>query len=437
MPRAVNATILTIIPKFPGATLIKDYRPISCCNTLYKLISKLLVTRLKPLLPKLILPNQTTFIKGRLLLENCLLASELVNGYHKNKGPKRVTLKINIAKDFDSITWDLLTECLHALQLLVIYINWLKECYTKISYSVSTNGRLHGFFKGSRGLRQGDPLSPYLFGLVMNILSQKLNDAAEEGKFNYHPKCQASGLTHLCFADDLLIFSDGSSKSIQGILTALEEFKQISGLSISPEKSCFFACGFKDVELTSIASISDFPQGSLPIRYLGLPLCTKKLTILGCEPLLQIIRNKVSPWAAKYMSFAGRKVLINTVIAGITNFWCSAFVLPKECTKKIDSMCGAYLWKITLEARYTARVSWDCLTSPVKEGGLGLKNLQLWNTTCTIKLLWFLLFRTESIWVAWIHQNFIKDESIWEMKEKQKHTWIFKELLRLREVVVQ
>lgn len=103
MPLATNSTILTLIPKLPCATLIKNYRPISCCNTLYKLISKLLVARLKPLLPKLILPNQNSFIKGRLLLENSLVASEIVNGFHKNKGQKRVTLKIDIAKVFDSI----------------------------------------------------------------------------------------------------------------------------------------------------------------------------------------------------------------------------------------------------------------------------------------------------------------------------------------------
>lgn len=103
MPFATNATILTLVPKFPGATIVKDYRPISCCNTIYKVISKLLVTKLKPILPSIILPNQTAFIKGRKLLENCMLASELVNGYHKNKGPKRLTLKVDIAKTFDSI----------------------------------------------------------------------------------------------------------------------------------------------------------------------------------------------------------------------------------------------------------------------------------------------------------------------------------------------
>lgn len=98
-------------------------------------------------------------------------------------------------------------------------------------------------------------------------------------------------------------------------------------------------------------------------------------------------------------------------------------------------MYGAYLWKGTLDGRYTARESWENVTTPKDEGGLGLKNLQIWNTTCSLKLLWLLLFRTESIWIAWIHQNVIKDESLWEIKEKQNHTWIFKQILVLREAM--
>lgn len=115
------------------------------------------------------------------------------------------------------------------------------------------------------------------------------------------------------------------------------------------------------------------------------------------------------------MSFAGRQVLISTVIAGITNFWSGAFILPKECINLIDKMCNAFLWKGTLEGK---NVAWDKVMLPKRNGGLGLRNLALWNKTCTIKLLWLLLFKTDSIWVAWIQDNVIKDESIWEIKPR-------------------
>ncbi|CAA7017582.1 unnamed protein product [Microthlaspi erraticum] len=105
MPASTNFTIFTLVPKFPGASKISDYRPISCLNTLYKVVSRLLVSRLKPILPDLIVPNQTAFVKDRLLVENTVLAGELVNGYHKTKGPKKITIKVDIAKHFDSVSW--------------------------------------------------------------------------------------------------------------------------------------------------------------------------------------------------------------------------------------------------------------------------------------------------------------------------------------------
>lgn len=103
LPSATNSTILTLVPKNPGASAISDYRPISCCNTTYKAISKILVKRLKVILPEVIIPNQTAFVKGRLLIENTLLESEIVQGYHREGGPKRITIKVDIAKAFDTI----------------------------------------------------------------------------------------------------------------------------------------------------------------------------------------------------------------------------------------------------------------------------------------------------------------------------------------------
>lgn len=100
-------------------------------------------------------------------------------------------------------------------------------------------------------------------------------------------------------------------------------------------------------------------------------------------------------------------------------------------------MCSAYLWKGTLEGRHVARVAWKTVITPKEEGGLGIRNLLVWNRACAIKLLWFLLFNTDSIWVVWIHQNVIKDDSFWSLKKKQSHTWIFKQLLKLRDVTYQ
>lgn len=103
LPRSTNATILALVPKKLGSTLVKNFRHIACCNTIYNLISKLLVHRLKPIMPQCFLPNQTAFVQGRVLIENTLLASEIVQGYQRKRGPKRITIKVDIAKAFDTI----------------------------------------------------------------------------------------------------------------------------------------------------------------------------------------------------------------------------------------------------------------------------------------------------------------------------------------------
>lgn len=434
LPASTNATILTLVPKKPGASKIVDYRPISCLNTLYKVVSKLLVSRLKPVLSSLILPNQTAFVEDRLLLENTILASEIVNNYHKENGPKRITFKVDIKKAFDTISWEFIFNCLQGLNFPGQFMRWLQACICTTNFTVGYNGTVQGYFKGKRGLRQGDPLSLYLFVIAMNCLSLMLNKAAEEGKFNYHHNCQSSKLTHLCFADDLLIFLDGTLSSVQNVLQVLQEFEHRSGLAISLQKSCFFAAGLNDEEVHTITTVTGLPSGSLPIRYLGVPLCTRKLSIINCEPLLQQVKGKINSWCAKSLSFGGKLQLINTVISGITNFWCSTFILPKLCIRKINSLCSAFLWKGTLDGHHTARVSWETLTKSKKHGGLGIRDLTVWNRACIIKLIWLLLFQSGSVWVAWYKLQFLQGclNNFWTMQPRRHYSWLANKLLKMR-----
>ncbi|CAN6897202.1 unnamed protein product [Brassica oleracea] len=144
-----------------------------------------------------------------------------------------------------------------------------------------------------------------------------------------------------------------------------------SGLGVSLTKTCFFSCGLSQPEIDHIKQTSGLTHGTLLIRYLGVPLCTRKLSMANCEPLISSVKAKLTSWSAKTLSFAGRLLLINTVISGITNFWCTTFTLPKFCIKTINSLCGAYLWKGTIEGHHTARVSWDTNRCPTRDRLLG------------------------------------------------------------------
>lgn len=174
MPTGVNSTILSLIPKKVPAQTMKDYRLIACYNLMYKVISKILANRLKVFLPSAIEPNQSAFVKDRLLLENVLLATELVNGYHKPNISSKCTIKLDISKAFDTVKWSFITEVWHYMGLPSQFIRWIYLCISTAYFSVAINGELAGFFSSARGIRQGCSLSSYLYVIVNNVLSNML-----------------------------------------------------------------------------------------------------------------------------------------------------------------------------------------------------------------------------------------------------------------------
>lgn len=169
-----NSTAITMIPKVTNAERVSEYRPISLLNATYKVIAKLLARRLESLLPEMIQENQTAFVKKRQIMENVLLASELVQGYNNNGISKRGMIKIDFQKAFNSIEWSFSLDILRATNYPRKYISWISQCISSTRFSITVNGELCGYFKGKKGLRHGYPLSQYLFFIGMDIFSRLL-----------------------------------------------------------------------------------------------------------------------------------------------------------------------------------------------------------------------------------------------------------------------
>ncbi|KAL0445474.1 UNVERIFIED_CONTAM: hypothetical protein Slati_1675300 [Sesamum latifolium] len=160
--KQVNSTLISLIPKVNTPTVVAKFRPISCCNVLYKVITKIPVQRMRGILEKLISPSQNAFVPGRSIGDNILLAQELFNGYNQQHLPPRCALKVDLRKAYDTVEWDFLSAVLTLFGFLEQFILWIEECVTMPSFSVCLNGSPHGFFKGARGLRQG-PYVPIPF----------------------------------------------------------------------------------------------------------------------------------------------------------------------------------------------------------------------------------------------------------------------------------
>ncbi|XP_074293063.1 uncharacterized protein LOC141619968 [Silene latifolia] len=209
MLNQINATNITLIPKCDRPTTVSHFRPIACCNMVYKVISKLLCNRLALVLPDIIHENQGAFIKGKSIIENVLICQDIVHLYARKAVTPRCLFKIDLQKAYDTIEWDFVEQMLHGLKFPTHFIQLVMQCVRSTTFTLSLNGSNFGYFKGQRGLRQGDPISPLLFTICMEYLSRLIKFATDRWPFQYHPLCKNLKLTHLMFADDLLLFRKG------------------------------------------------------------------------------------------------------------------------------------------------------------------------------------------------------------------------------------
>ncbi|XP_013595187.1 PREDICTED: uncharacterized protein LOC106303476 [Brassica oleracea var. oleracea] len=263
MLRKFNATTIALLPKMTGADELSKFRPVSCCSTIYKVVARLLKKRLKIFVSKAVQLNQVGFIKGRFLCENVLLASELVSGFHKRGQTTRGCLQIDLVKAYDNLNWEFMLNILKAFDLPEVFLNWIRECITTTSFSIAFNGELLDCFPGKKGLRQGDPISSLLFVLAMDILSKLLDKGAMDNRFGTHPQGNAPLITHMGFADDVLLFFDGTDQSLQGLLSILENFNKCSGLGINKSKCAVFFDGGDSGRSRASARVHGISQGPL------------------------------------------------------------------------------------------------------------------------------------------------------------------------------
>lgn len=271
--------------------------------------------------------------------------------------------------------------------------------------------------------------------MVMEVLSKKLENAADLGKLKLHPKCSDPRLTHLLFADDLLVFSDGSRHSLTDITTTMEDFSQISGLEMNAGKSELFFGGYSEMHATVLSNLTGIKIGEFPTRYLGLPLNPSRITMATLQPFYERITSKLHSWTVKLLSFARKVGLITSVIYGMLNFWSSVFVLPKSFYEKVDSRCAAFLWKNKTDSAAGARVAWKDVCKPKKEGGLGIQLLEEFQMVFRLKQVWNFFSNAGSLWVAWLKKNVFRRCSFWLMEESYRLSGTVRSMMQLRDTL--
>ncbi|KAI3426756.1 GRAS domain-containing protein [Psidium guajava] len=430
--KEINSTIIALIPKIPNASKMGDFRPISCCNTVYKCITKILANRIAAVIPSVINPSQSAFVKGRRISDNILIAQELFSGFHLNPYSPKCAIKVDFQKAYDTVNWDFLELVLLAFGFPRLFADLVMECVRSPKFSISINGELHGFFSSGRGIRQGDPMSPYLFTLVMETFSGILDGQATLPGFKFFWRCKPTRLTHLFFADDVLLFSEANMESVTLLKDGLQKFTAWSGLNPNDHKSEIYYSGKSIALKNQLLEFLGFAEGKLPFRYLGVPIVSKRLSKADCHGLVDYITARAQSWSHRFLSFAGRLQLITSVLRTIYNFWAGVFILPKAVLNCIERVLRQFLWTGAGLSVGGAKVSWSHVCLPKNEGGLGIRRMLDCNKAAMLKHIWILFSDKESLWCKWIHSNFLKNKNFWLASKPTFCSWAWKKILELR-----
>eukprot|EP00253_Pinus_taeda_P013898 PITA_13898 len=229
-----NATFIALIPKKEAPETFEDFRPISLCNSIYKVIAKVIALRIKPILSRHISPEQFGFLNGRQIHEAIGMAQEVLHSV-KMKNKKGAVIKIDLSKAYDRVNWSYIRLLLTHLGFKVDFISWIMGRVTDVSYAILINGAATPFFKGQKGLRQGCPLSPLLFLLVAEGLSQLIHKSRREGKIKGIEAAVNMFISHLLFVDDILVFTNGSINELKELKNIFELFLKATALTWVPK----------------------------------------------------------------------------------------------------------------------------------------------------------------------------------------------------------
>ncbi|GJY34673.1 putative ribonuclease H-like domain-containing protein [Tanacetum coccineum] len=266
--------------------------------------------------------------------------------------------------------------------------------------------------------------------IVRAASTRRSVDNAES--FTYHRYCSELGLINLCFADDLFLFAHGDSDSVKVIKEALDEFKVASGLIPSLPKSKGYFCNVLNCNKLAILQILPFEEGTLPVKYLGVPLVTSRLVFRDCKELIEKVQARVDDWKNKFLSAAGRLQLIRSVLSSMHIYWASMFILPSRVLLDIEQIIRHFLWSHGSSKRCQSKVAWEVVCLPKDEGGLGVRRLDTFNKALMVSHMWKLLSLKESLWVRWVHIYKLNNRNFWDVLIRGNISWGWRKVLQLR-----
>ncbi|GAA0144869.1 reverse transcriptase [Lithospermum erythrorhizon] len=425
--QSFTSTTIALIPKMDNPKSWKDYRPISLCSFVNKVISKLLSTRIANILPNLISENQAGFVRGRLIQDNILLAQEMMHNIDKGNKYGNVILNLDMEKAFDRLSWDFLCKILAKFGFSTMVIERIRACLDNNWFSVLINGKSSGFFKSEKGVRQGDPLSPALFILAEEYLLRGLNQLYARWPNTAYNCGYGVRVSSLAFADDVLVFANGSKMALSKVMDFLQHYQRISGQLVNMEKSTYILPNKASTSRSSIVQrATGFRRGEAPFNYLGIPIYKGKKQCFLFEDLLEKLRGKVESWSSNFLSFGGKITLLQSVLNTIPIYYLQVMQMPAEVYGKIERLFNKFLWDGIPWCK------WSQVCAPYEEGGLNIRSLEDIRNTFLHKM-WVRLREGTSLWSKFMMSKYCRKYHPKMAPVHPSHSRVWKNLHKVRE----
>ncbi|XP_019149856.1 PREDICTED: uncharacterized protein LOC109146658 [Ipomoea nil] len=402
IPERLNDTTIVLIPKKKVPEKVGDLRPIALCNVAYKVIAKVLANRLKEVLEEVISPAQSAFIKDRLLSDNIIMAGEIGHYLrrHRQGAVGWSALKLDMAKAYDRMEWSFLEGMFGALGFDPAWTELIMMCVSTINYNITVNDESVGVVTPSRGIRQGDPLSPYLFIICAEGLSTLFSRAEARG--DIHGLKIARGappVSHLLFADDCLLFFKACTQEMQAVKNVLDLYCAASGQQINFDKSSLmFSASTSPTMRIDIANSLGVRLTDDLGKYLGLLSLLGRNKVATFRFIEHKIRDRMASWRTKFISRAGKEILLKSIAQSLPIFAMSVYLLPLTVCDRLERLMNRYWWENGgSNNRGIPWLSWTRLCAPKDRGGMGFKKLHEFNLALLAKQGWRLIVCPTSI----------------------------------------
>lgn len=335
-----NFTYLALIPKDSNPESFARFRPISLCNASYKILAKLLANRIKPLLKRLISGSQGGFVEGTHILDNVIQVQETIHS-SKQRKEKGMLIKLDMANAFDRVNHSFLINVLLSFGLSPHFVHLIKACIENPWIAPLINGCPTNFFQARRGIRQGCPLSPFLYILMADSLSQKLSAERIVGTLlGLKPSIGTNPLNHSLFVDDSLLLGGASTIIAKAFDTVLRSYCRVQGALVNERKSEVLSWNIDQQDLISISNLLGFKGHAHwdRIKYLGLPITNGVNKRSLWSEIINKIKSKILGWGGFWLTKGGKVILIKSLLSTLPVYQATFLLAPRNVMDPISKL---------------------------------------------------------------------------------------------------